>query len=133
MTSKEIIQRIIGALEDDLQHYTMVDKDNVKAKLIKFELEEYNTILKDLELFEKCKNENSDYQIKNAELQEENEKLKQVLDILKKYLYLFSDQSIPEIAWVEDYYLSLTGNDWCIEITQEEYEPLKEVLGNENN
>ena len=92
---------------------------------------EYNIIKQDLELFEKCKNENCDYQIKNAELQEENEKLKQALDILKKYLHLFSNQSIPEVAYVEDYYLSLTGNDWCVNITDKEYELLKEVLNND--
>lgn len=54
-TSKEIIDRYIGALEDDLQHYTMVDKDNVKAKLIEFELQEYKHIKQDLEVLELIK------------------------------------------------------------------------------
>lgn len=52
MNSKEIIDRYIGALEDDLQHYTMVDKDSVKAKLIQFELNEYKQIKQDLEILE---------------------------------------------------------------------------------
>jgi len=53
MESKKIVQRTIGALEDDLQHYTMVDKDKVKAKFIEFQLNEQKQILKDLERLEK--------------------------------------------------------------------------------
>lgn len=55
ITSKEIIDRYIGALEDDLQHYTMVDKDKVKAKFIEFELKEYKQIKQDLEILELIK------------------------------------------------------------------------------
>lgn len=52
MTSKEIIKQIIVKLEDDLQHYTMVDIDKVKAKYIELEIEDYKQVLQDLERLE---------------------------------------------------------------------------------
>lgn len=56
MTSKEFIKSHIVKLEDDLQHYTMVDKDKVKAKYIELELKEYKQVLKDLERLEGLEN-----------------------------------------------------------------------------
>lgn len=79
----------------------------------------YNIIKQDLERFEKYKNENCDYQIKNAKLQEENEKLKQALDILKR----------ANLEYYDDY---LIFNDrTAIRINFKEYKLLKEVFGND--
>ena len=78
------------------------------------------TIKQDLELFEKCKNENCDYQIKNAELQEENEELKQVLDILKEYRHILKYNGIEgamELGWLKT----------------KQYDLLKKYLGKEQD
>lgn len=55
MNSLEIIKNIIVKLEDDLQHYTMVDIDKVKAKYIELEIEVHKIIKRDLERLEKLK------------------------------------------------------------------------------
>lgn len=57
MTSKEIIKNKIAGLEDDYQHYTMVDKDKVKAHFIKTDIEEHQQILQDLERKEQLEKE----------------------------------------------------------------------------
>ena len=83
MNSKEIVDRYIGALEDDLQHYTMVDKDKVKAKFIEFQLEEYKTIKKDLIRLEQLEiaNKNNEGLVReNVELINRNLGLKKVRD-----------------------------------------------------
>ena len=101
MTSKEIIKQIIVKLEDDLQHYTMVDIDRVKAKYIELEIKDYKQVLQDLERLEMelhCKNNSiktleafHKSQIENY-LQKENKLLdkliicKQQIKILKKAL-----------------------------------------------
>lgn len=101
MTSKEIIKQIIIKLEDELQHYTMVDIDKVKAKYIELEIKDYKQVLQDLERLElevHCKNNSiktleafHKSQIENY-LQKENKLLdeliicKQQIKILKKAL-----------------------------------------------
>lgn len=101
MTSKEIIKQIIIKLEDELQHYTMVDIDKVKAKYIELEIKDYKQVLQDLERLEMklhCKNNSiktleafHKSQIENY-LQKENKLLdeliicKQQIKILKKAL-----------------------------------------------
>ena len=57
MNSLEIIKNIIVELEDDLQHYTMVDIDKVKAKYIELEIEDYKQVLQDLECLEQLQND----------------------------------------------------------------------------
>lgn len=73
---REFIQSCIVKLEDDLQHYTMVDIDRVKAKYIELELEDYKKVLKELEHLEHLKEANQLLTQKISKLQQENEKLK---------------------------------------------------------
>lgn len=146
-TSKEIIDRYIGALEDDLQHYTMVDKDSVKAKLIQFELKEYKQIKQDLDRLEQLEKENQELKEKNKKWQnlfgcdlcdalgreillEENTKLKKALDIFERkhihIYYLKRTKNVEEYNKMMDKFDEYDFFDYLIE---EEYELLKEVLG----
>lgn len=139
MTSKEIIDRYIGALEDDLQHYTMVDKDSVKAKLIQFELKEYKQIKQDLDRLEQLEKENKELNrqldvffnkldkntiraidLISYDLLDENTKLKKALDILK---HKFEIKGVKE--YLDGYVIDTKL--YYIGISQEEYELLKEV------
>ena len=52
MKTKDFIKGIIAKLEDDIQHYTMVEKDKVKAKLLNEELKQYQKVLEDLVRYE---------------------------------------------------------------------------------
>lgn len=63
MNSKEIVKNKILGLEDDYQHYTMVDKDKAKAHFIKLDIEEHQLILKDLEYLDSLKKFFSDSHI----------------------------------------------------------------------
>lgn len=151
MTSKEFIKSQIVKLEDDLQHYTMVDIDRVKAKYIELEIKDYKQVLQDLERLEVLER-NSDKVIKdsvalmnrNIKLQKENislnrinnllqdrieiltqgnEKLKKAIEIIKiKYV----DTQVLINAKNLDFY---NNNPNCIyALTQQEYELLNEVL-----
>lgn len=55
----EIIKNKLTDLEDEYQHYTMVEKDTVKSKLIKYDIEDLKTVEKELkkpqELYNKIK------------------------------------------------------------------------------
>ena len=77
MTSKEIIKNKIAGLEDDYQHYTMVDKDKVKAHFIKTDIEEHQQILQDLE--------------RKEELEKENQELKELLESCKQGLHYLGE------------------------------------------
>ena len=136
MTSKEALEKEIKSLENVIDRATRFNAGFALKEGLSL-LELYNTILKDLELFEKCKNENSDYQIKNAELQEENEKLKQVLDILKNNLHIEFYESeytknikVYGVKFMETEYQAYDYTIMLLE-DKEKYELLKEVLGNE--
>ena len=94
MSSKEIIKNKIAGLEDDYQHYTMVDKDKVKAHFIKTDIEEHQQILQDLEHKEQLEKENQDLKvfvdayanardellIKNEQLEKEKQELMKLLE-----------------------------------------------------
>lgn len=140
MTSKEIIQKIIVKLEDDLQHYTMVDIDIVKAKYIELEIKDYKQILQDLERLEvleqsykKVVESIVHYEYTKQRL--ENEKLKKVIEILKDKLGLKAKYSKSFFSdKIEDYYLDAYSDihiDYTISL--QEYELLKEVLENEES
>lgn len=111
ITSKEIIDRYIGALEDDLQHYTMVDKDSVKAKLIQFELKEYKQIKQDLDRLEEFEKE-----LKDGTLSDGYHTFN---DLYLQRMYLFATivNQNKEYAWKslkhEDGELCF-GGDWFI-------------------
>ena len=129
MNSKEFIQSCIIKLEDDLQHYTMVDKDNVKAKYIELELEDYRKVLQDLERLETLEIENQAFieqgtlvisQLK--ECQQENKKLKKALDIMEENFEIvlrYNDDFLTPM-------ISVDGSDSYI--NKQEYELLNEVL-----
>ena len=51
LKTKDFIKGVIAKLEDDIQHYTMVEKDQVKAKLLNEELEQYQKVLEDLVIY----------------------------------------------------------------------------------
>jgi predicted nuclease with TOPRIM domain len=137
-TSKEIIDRYIGALEDDLQHYTMVDKDSVKAKLIQFELQEYKQITQDLDRLEQLEKE-------NQELKEKHEQLKARYKHRAKLCNEFCDyckeyEKVIDIL-IENFPIKFLGynkygakpyeimiNGYIIGFDKEPYELLKEVL-----
>jgi hypothetical protein len=48
MQSIEIIKNKLAKLQDEYQHYTMVDFDSCKAAYIKYEIDELKVVLKDL-------------------------------------------------------------------------------------
>lgn len=48
MTSLEYVKSQIAKLKDDLQHYTMVEKDSALASQIRYDLEQFETIEKEL-------------------------------------------------------------------------------------
>ena len=129
MNSKEFIQSCIVKLEDDLQHYTMVDKDNVKAKYIELELIDYKKVLKDLDCFEVLEKEyerldkdNHSCYLDYCELQAENEKVKKAIEIMRnKKVNIF----LLLLHKLEDYNLLVCK---AYQLTQQEYDLLKEVL-----
>ena len=76
-----------------------------------------NLVYSDLKCLEQCKNEICDYQIKYAELQDENEKLKNAIEIISYYIKYCDPISFDSFV--------------TSQITPPEYELLKEVLGND--
>ena len=48
MKSLEYVENQIVKLKDDLQHYTMVEKDSALASQIRYDLEQFETIEKEL-------------------------------------------------------------------------------------
>lgn len=44
MKSLEYVENQIAKLKDDLQHYTMVEKDSALASQIRYDLEQFETI-----------------------------------------------------------------------------------------
>lgn len=91
MNSREIVVRRIKALEVDLQRYTMFGKDEVQARFMAFQLEEYRIILQDLDRLEELEKlvlktveelANEEHRAnelcdKNIELMQKNKKLKE--------------------------------------------------------
>lgn len=93
MTVLEYVENQIVKLKDDLQHYTMVEKDSALASQIRYDLEQFETIEKELKALEIIRKKHIH---------------KCVLDTFEQ------DFNLIEIK----------GKD----ITQEEYDLLKEVL-----
>lgn len=60
MNSKEIVSRRIRTLGADLQQYTMIEKDEVQARFIAFQLEEYRIIQQDLDRLEQLEKQLND-------------------------------------------------------------------------
>lgn len=58
--SLEYVRNQIIKLKDDLQHYTMVEKDSVLASQIKYDLEQFENIEKELKALEIIKNKKLD-------------------------------------------------------------------------
>ena len=106
MNSKEFIKSQIVKLEDDLQHYTMVDKDKVKVKYIEFELEKYKQILKELE-----------------HLEQQNEKHKKVIEILKE-----NPMCIVDVLRFNNYFIYREFYNGVVELTKRDFDLSKEVL-----
>ena len=52
MTSLEYVRNQIIKLKDDLQHYTMVEKDSALASQIRYDLEQFVIIEKELKALE---------------------------------------------------------------------------------
>ena len=50
--SLEYVKNQIAKLKDDLQHYTMVEKDSALASQIRYDLEHFETIEEELKAFE---------------------------------------------------------------------------------
>lgn len=118
----------------------MTSKEYIKSKLeyltryepsLSFDIDMYELILKALERLEMLEKENQELkelQELNKQglwnLKQENEKLKKAIEILKKYykfkLFPPAMDNIPEIS---------ISTDWEHYISQQEYELLKEVLG----
>lgn len=143
MTSKEIIKQIIVKLEDDLQHYTMVDIDRVKAKYIELEIKDYKQVLQDLEHLEALEQENKELketiEIRKqmninlidfgTKLKQKNEKLKKVIEIERnKFNFKFDDERLVVYLFIKE--LPVHIYTWCFDDKQE-YELLKEVIINE--
>lgn len=123
MTSKEALKKLFFDNKDLRVDITLNDRKVCEI---------YNIIKDDLERFEECKNENCNYQIENAELQQENKKLKQVIDIFERthihIYYLRRTKNVEEYNKMIDIVNEYDFFDYLI---QEDYDLLKEVLGNE--
>ena len=52
----EYVRNQITKLKDDLQHYTMVEKDSALANQIRYDLEQFEIIEKELKALEIIKN-----------------------------------------------------------------------------
>ena len=52
MKCLEYVRNQIAKLKDDLQHYTMVEKDSALASQIRYDLEQFETIEKKLKALE---------------------------------------------------------------------------------
>lgn len=135
------IKNKIIDLEDEYQHYTMVEKDRVREILLNEEIDIYKQILQDLERLEQLESENKELNrqldvffdkldnntlravdIISYELREENTKFEKVIDILRTkkvdiHLLLFHK--------LEDYNFLVRNEN---QLNQEEYELLKEVF-----
>ncbi|MBO5712496.1 MAG: hypothetical protein J6R47_06620 [Acholeplasmatales bacterium] len=130
MNSKEIIKNKIAGLEDDYQHYTMVDKDKVKAHFIKTDIEEHQQILQALE--------------RKEELQKENQELKKELYDTQSHYEILENFTVPNLRKVikilvnrlgirliqdeQGHFISISTIYICNEIPQEEYEMVNEIL-----
>ena len=138
MNSKEIVSRRIGALGIDLQHYTMVEKDEFQARLIAFQLEEYRIIKQDLDRLEQLEKlvwkkveelVNEEYRSKelydkNIELKQENKELKEKVDEFKLAIEILKDFVV--IGQINgDYLINANGFD---KLSQGDYNLLKQVF-----
>lgn len=129
--SKEALERLFGSYVSSNCYGINYKQDD----------EDYNTIKQDLDKLEKLEDEldslryehNSELG-KNINLQEENIKLKEVIEILVDNLQLVLKQDIDPllnrkvyIVELKEYYKKYTG----FELIQEQYELIKEVLGDD--
>lgn len=71
MKGLEYVRNQITKLKDDLQHYTMVEKDSALASQIRYDLEQFEVIeneLKALEIVSKAYGNYANYKISEYEL-----------------------------------------------------------------
>lgn len=157
MTSKEIIKNKLANEQDSYQHYTMVDYDKTKAFWCKCEIEKLEQVLKDLDRLEtleydldsekyhlsnenqSLKNRVEDLEICFKVMVKENEKLKKTIKLLKTKIDLHTRKEEGELKnwWTgetldesyKDYHV--WANKCGVQISEEEYKLLKEVLEDE--
>ncbi len=71
MKCLEYVRNQITKLKDDLQHYTMVEKDSALASQIRYDLEQFETIEKELKALgniSKAYGDYANYKISEYEL-----------------------------------------------------------------
>lgn len=150
MTSKEIIKNKLADEQDSYQHYTMVDKDKTKAFWCECEIEKLEQVLKDLDRLETLelnldsenqflKNRVEDLKICFNIAVKENEKLEKTIKLLKTKIDLYVRKEEGELKnwWTgetldesyKDYHV--WANKCGVQISEEEYKLLKEVLEDE--
>lgn len=80
MKSLEYVENQIAKLKDDLQHYTMVEKDSALASQIRYDLEQFETIEKKIKALEIIKQRECIFKGLSETTQEE---LTFLLEVLK--------------------------------------------------
>lgn len=126
--SLEYVKNQIAKLKDDLQHFTMVEKDSALASQIRYDLEQFETIEKELKDYEEMKHSFNVITCENGDLL----KYKQALDFIKEnalyidWLGLFS--CIVDNWTYEGYEGYCEAVKETTYADEEEYNLFKEVL-----
>ena len=109
----------------DLKNYEELKSVDFNVMLVK---NENKSLKEELEtLRESLQSEIEMLTNNRNEIMKENTRLRKIISIIKKYVEVFSEQAIPEIPYVENYYISLKNKEWFDEINiEEEYELLEE-------
>ena len=136
MNNKEALESIKNTKTNHIKNEKL-GQPRVMYLVKELRKKEIQTIKKDLDKLEKLKKENQELLVnKNVaqgiaiKLKEENDKLKQALEILKDKFDIKISHTIEDIPII---IISLeeTGEWYCIDISEEQYELLQEVLGND--
>ena len=126
----------IADLEDDLQHYTMVEKDKCKDFFIREDLKQFTTIKQALIKAQEQKNENKvlkacikDWEDDYEHLKFASEKKEKALEIIKKKLVNVVDLYQCTDLYTYNSLVKGTFFDGVLrELIKEEFDLLKEVL-----
>ena len=124
----------IADLEDDLQHYTMVEKDKCKEFFIREDLKQFTTIKQALIKSQELEKENQELKETNMkyaklidDFQSKNMRLEKAIDILKgQFEFKFSDDIKIIYLFVKGIPLHIYS--WVFK-SQREYELAKEIFG----
>ena len=128
MNSKEALEIIIFRLTSHEEDLELRETDKKAIEIIKQDLERLEVLEKEYEEYKKLSIEvRNAFQICNRNLSQENEKLKKAIEILKiktpiQFLGFNKYGAKP---------YEIISNGVVIGLDQQEYELLKEVLGNE--